>query len=152
MPDRIIHPSTKTVWAMYVVAFVILIGCVWAYYTFIPDKPWWVMLIPLIAFFPPLRAHIRRRLITLRVDGDHLTFETGLFSRTRRTLDMGKIQDVTVRQSFGQRLLGVGDVLLETAGESGSLAIQQIDQPRAIADLIIDGSRRAAAARARGSP
>ncbi|HZU26180.1 MAG TPA: PH domain-containing protein [Bryobacteraceae bacterium] len=151
MPDRVVHPSMKAVWAGYFLAFVVLIAAVWAYFQFASDKPRWLPALALVVFLPPLRAHIRRRLVTLRLESDHLTYETGLFSKTRRTLDMAKIQDVTLRQTFGQRLLGVGDVMLETAGEAGGLAIRQIDNPRQIADTIIDGSRRAAAARARGS-
>ncbi len=86
-------------------------------------------------------------LLTRRRD---LTLETGLFSRTRRTVDMAKIQDVTVQQSFGQRLLGVGDLMLESAGESGAIGIRNLDQPRVIADAIIAGSRRSPGASAPG--
>ena len=55
---------------------------------------------------------------------------------------MAKIQDVTVRQTFGQRLLGVGDLMLESAGESGAMSIENLDRPRELADAIIAGSKR----------
>ena len=47
-----------------------------------------------------------------------------------------------VRQSFGQRILGVGDLMLESAGESGGMAIMNLDSPREIADQILAGSKR----------
>jgi len=56
---------------------------------------------------------------------------------------MAKIQDVTVRQTFGQRLMGVGDIMLESAGESGGMAMRNLDGPRELADEIIAGSKRA---------
>jgi uncharacterized membrane protein YdbT with pleckstrin-like domain len=87
----------------------------------------------------------------LTLDGDHLTLESGLLSRTRRTLDMAKVQDVTVHQTVAQRLLGVGDLCLETAGESGSLGISGIDDPRGVADEILAASRRALHSRAPGA-
>jgi uncharacterized membrane protein YdbT with pleckstrin-like domain len=90
-------------------------------------------------------------MISLRLHDDHLTLESGFLSRTRRTVDMAKIQDVTVRQTFGQRLLGVGDLILETAGESGRIGMANLDQPRIIADAIIEGAKRSSATRGRGN-
>jgi uncharacterized membrane protein YdbT with pleckstrin-like domain len=142
MADRTIHPSMKGVWAGYLFAILVIIAGVLAYRTFAADRPPWLMAIPCLLLLLPLRMQMKRRLVTLRLQGDHLTLETGFFSRTRRTFDMAKVQDVTVRQSFGQRLLGVGDLMLETAGESGRIAILNVDSPRDIADVIIAGSRR----------
>ena len=144
MEDRTIHPSMKTVWAAYALTVVMIALGVWAYFTFAADKPRWLPALLLILLIPPLRMQMKRRLITLRLHDDHLTMESGLFSRTRRTLDMAKVQDVTVRQTFGQRLLGVGDLMLESAGESGRMAILNVDNPRDIADIIIAGSKRSA--------
>jgi len=81
-------------------------------------------------------------IVTLRFHDDHLTLETGFLSRTRRTVDLAKIQDVTVQQTLRQRLLGTGDLMLESAGESGGMAISNLDRPREIADSIIEGSKR----------
>ena len=142
MADRTIHPSMKGVWAGYLFAILVIIAGVLAYRTFAADRPPWLMAIPCLLLLLPLRMQMKRRLVTLRLQGDHLTLETGFFSRTRRTFDMAKVQDVTVRQSFGQRLFGVGDLMLETAGESGRIAIQNVDSPRDIADAIIAGSKR----------
>ena len=142
MADRTIHPSMKAVWAGYVFAILVIVAGALAYRTFEPAWPPWVMAIPCLLLLLPLRMQMKRRLVTLRLQGDHLTLETGFFSRTRRTFDIAKVQDVTVRQSFGQRLLGVGDVMLETAGESGRIAILNVDSPRDIADVIIAGSKR----------
>jgi uncharacterized membrane protein YdbT with pleckstrin-like domain len=89
-----------------------------------------------------LNMHLKRRLVTLRFHDDHLTLETGFFSRTRRTVDTAKIQDVTVQQSFGQRLMGIGDLVFEDAGESGGMAMRNLDRPREIADAIINSSKK----------
>ncbi len=142
----------KTVWAAYGLALIIVIAGVWAYYRYLPTEPPWIMAIPLVAFLPPIRLHVRRRLVTLRLEGDHLTMQSGLLSRSRRTLDMAKIQDVTVRQTLGQRLLGVGDLTLETAGEGGRLEIDNLDSPQSLADDILAASKRSASARTHGIP
>src|SRR5580700_4125848 len=142
MEDRTLHPSMKTVWAAYGLAIVVILAGIWAYFKYEPDWPAWAPAILLIVLLPPIRMHLKRRLITLRLHDEHLTLETGFLSRTRRTVDMAKIQDVTVRQSLGQRLLGVGDLMLESAGESGRMAVANLDSPRDIADVILESSKR----------
>lgn len=145
-----IRPSMKTVWAAYVLAIIIIVAAAWAYFEYLDDKPRWLLLIPLVVLIPPLKMHLKRRLVSLRFQDDHLILETGFFSRMRRTVDTAKIQDVTVRQTLGQRLMGVGDLTLESAGESGHMAIANLDRPREIADAIINSSKRAPDTRSRG--
>src|SRR3569832_237630 len=133
----------KTVWAAYVFADLDVLVGIWAYYKYEADTwPAWVPAILLVLLIPPIRMHFSRRMISMRFHEDHLTVETGLLSRTRRTVDVAKIQDVTVRQTLGQRLLGVGDLVLERAGESGAMAIANLDNPRSIADQILAASSR----------
>src|SRR5579862_5276162 len=108
MEGAIVRPSMKLVWLGYLFAALIAAIAIWAILTYATDAPRWVAALPLIVFLFPLRSHMRNRLITLRFLNDHLTLETGFLSRTRRTVDTAKIQDVTVRQSLGQRLIGTG--------------------------------------------
>lgn len=146
-----IRPSMKTVWMVYGLVIVIIAACFWVYFKYADDKPRWLLIIPFVALITPVNMHLQRRRITLRFHDDHLTLETGFLSRTRRTVDTAKIQDVTVRQTLGQRLLGVGDLMLESAGgESGHMAIANLDRPREIADAIINSSKRAPDTRSRG--
>ncbi|MDE3198217.1 MAG: PH domain-containing protein [Acidobacteriota bacterium] len=150
MKELIVRPSMKTVWAGYVFAAIVFIAGTWAYYRYLSDQPLWLTAIPLVAFLPPLRVHIRRKLVGMRLFEGHLTVESGFFTRTRRTVDVAKIQDVTFTQTLGQRLLGVGDLRFESAGESGSMGMRNVDRPRQIADLILEVAKRAAAARGAG--
>ena len=148
MEDCTLHPSMKSVMLAYVIAIIVAGAGAWGiyqYYDSHPDKaypPRWVYLIPLIVLLPPLNMQTKRRMVTLKIHDDHLTLESGFMSRTRRTVDMGKIQDVTVRQSFGQRLMNTGDIVLESAGESGAMGIQNLDRPREIADGILNCSKK----------
>jgi uncharacterized membrane protein YdbT with pleckstrin-like domain len=140
----------KTVWFVYGLVIVIIAACFWVYFTYADDKPRWLLIIPFVALITPVNMHLKRRMITLRFQDDHLILETGFLSRTRRTVDTAKIQDVTVKQTLGQRLMGTGDLMLESAGESGRMAIANLDRPRDIADAIINSSKRAPDTRSRG--
>ena len=150
--ERVIRPSLKLVIASYVTTVLILGAAAYGAYGYrhdIPFSPW--HLLALVLLLIPIRRHIRTRLVTLKVDTDHLTMEAGLLSRTRRTIDLSKVQDVTVRQTIGQRIIGIGDVTLETAGERSGIVMQTIDRPRATADLIIQRSRELMRQRSQGS-
>ena len=147
MEDRTIHPSMKSVYAAYVLALVIALAGMWAIHQYADNPqntppPQWAYLVPLILLLWPISNHLKRRMVTLRFHDDHLTLETGFLSRTRRTVDTAKIQDVTVQQSFGQRLMGVGDLKFEDAGESGGMLIANVDNPRELADAIINSSKK----------
>jgi membrane protein YdbS with pleckstrin-like domain len=118
LEDRVIRPSMKTVRAAYLLAAIVFGAAVWAYYKYAQDEPRWLPLIALVVFLPALKMHWERRLITLRLHDDHLTLEAGFLSRSRRTVDMAKIQDVT---SFGQRLMGTGDLIMESCNSLSAL-------------------------------
>ena len=56
--------------------------------------------------------------------GDKLRYEVGMLSKATRTIQLSKVQDVTVRQSLPQRIAGVGDqprMHSERAATSGSV-------------------------------
>jgi uncharacterized membrane protein YdbT with pleckstrin-like domain len=149
MEDRTVRPSMKPVWAAYLAAAILAAAGMWAINQYANQTtnvrpPEWAYLVPLAALLVPLNMHMKRRMVTMTFHDGHLTMESGFLSRTRRTVDMVKIQDVTVQQSFGQRLMGTGDLRLESAGESGAMGIANVDQPREIADFILESSKKGA--------
>jgi membrane protein YdbS with pleckstrin-like domain len=93
-----------------------------------------------LAVFVAIR-HFRRRMTLITISGDRLRYETGLFSKTTRTMELAKVQDVRVDQAMFQRMIGVGDISLETAGESSRIVMTGIDNPTAVANHILDMAR-----------
>jgi uncharacterized membrane protein YdbT with pleckstrin-like domain len=144
MESRVVRPSLKTVLFWYALAAIVFALGVFIYnqYPWFEDKPAWLMGIPALLFIVPIRKHILTRLMKLTLGGDRLTLETGVFSKYTRTIDVVKVQDVTVRQTLLQRMIGIGDLSLETAGESGMMTIAGIDSPRAVAETILEASKR----------
>ena len=72
--------------------------------------------------------------------GDKLRYETGVLSRAKRVIQLSKVQDVRCEQSVFQRILGTGNLSIETAGETSLLTIRNVDQP----DHVIEEIMRAA--------
>src|SRR5258708_28334198 len=87
----------------------------------------------------PIKRHLQRQEVKLRVEGEKLRFETGWFSKSTRIIQLPKVQDVRVNQSLIQRMLGVGDVSIETAGETSRLTVKNLDHPQVVANQIVDG-------------
>jgi uncharacterized membrane protein YdbT with pleckstrin-like domain len=103
-----------------------------------PFAGWvWLLLIPLLVLLLALRAHLRTRLSRLTVDEHTLRYEAGLVSKTTRTVEIGKIQDVRVDQTLSQRLLATGNLTLETAGGGSRLTMPDVDAPHQVAGAIL---------------
>jgi hypothetical protein len=54
-----------------------------------------------------------------------------------------KIEDVRVDQSFGQRLLGIGNLAVQATGDAAPLRMDNIDNARAVADKILTAAKSA---------
>jgi uncharacterized membrane protein YdbT with pleckstrin-like domain len=88
----------------------------------------------------PIKRHLQRQTVKLTLAADKLRYETGLATKSMRLIQLPKVQDVRVIQSFSQRIFGVGDISIETAGENSRLVVHNLDQPRQLAEQITDAS------------
>jgi uncharacterized membrane protein YdbT with pleckstrin-like domain len=142
MTDVIIRPTLKFVKAGYLLVLV-LIG-VAVYFAYLnPDMPWLPAIAGLLLLWP-IERQLRRQVSKLIITGDKLRYETGFLSKTTRTISLAKVQDVSVRQTLGQRMTNTGDLSIETAGETSRLTVRHIDRPQAIADQLHEASVAAA--------
>ena len=148
MSEMIIRPTMKFIYMGYGVVVLIVAALVVAtmrvqWPSWVPS-PWqpWIPWLPALLLLWPLKRHVRNRLTKMTILDDRLRYETGLLSRTTRTILISRVQDVTVHQRLGQRIFRSGDLSIETAGEASRLTIPQIDRPQEIADQINERSQR----------
>lgn len=141
MPDLTVHPTKKWISLSYTVTFMVIIAAVIAYVNYFADLPAWPLIIPALLLLWPISRDIRRRFTKITIVGDKLRYECGVLSRTTRTIQLSKIQDVRVDQTLRQRLFGLGNLSIETAGETSRLVIANIDQPQQVADEIMDAGQ-----------
>jgi membrane protein YdbS with pleckstrin-like domain len=135
-----IRQSVKLVKLSYVVCLILAagIGVYWYVEPMYRDYAKWAFILPaLILLFTVIR-HIQRRLVKLTVLDDRLRYEAGMVSKSTRTIELLKIQDVRVDQSLGQRMIGTGDLSMETAGGGSRITIESIDRPQEVADRILE--------------
>jgi len=137
--DLIIRPTLKFIKAGTLLAVIVFLGLEVLYVTqWRGSGDTWVMALPPLVLLWPLVRWLRRQASKATVTGDRLRYETGVMSRTTRNIQLTKVQDARVQQRFLQRLLNVGDLSLETAGEASRLTIGNVDHPQALADEIMN--------------
>ena len=69
---------------------------------------------------------------TFTVTTDRLVTRSGVLARHAREIPLERVNDLTTDQSFFERLLRCGDVVIESAGERGQEVIRQLPKPAAV--------------------
>lgn len=102
------------------------------------------LLVPvvLVAFFFPVLKHIQRNRVLYTLTTSKIEIEFGIISRTVRNIPLRNVQDVTIRAGLTERLLGIGDVLIDSASDAGKIIFRQIPNPRRQADLLLENLSR----------
>jgi uncharacterized membrane protein YdbT with pleckstrin-like domain len=141
MPDLNVRPSGKLLVPLYVLAVLAAI-LIEIYRKGQDPNLIYLQLIPAFLLLWTVFRHLRLSFTTLTVAGGKLRYQSGVLSRSTRTMEIKKVQDVRVDQTLGQRMLGMGDISIETAGESSRLTMSGVDRPQAIADQILDAAHK----------
>ena len=145
MADIVIRPSMKFIKAGYVCALLVVCGAVVVHYKYLvdqyPDQRYpYLPIASLLLLLWPIKRHLQRQTVKLTMAGDKLRYETGLTTKSMRLIQLPKVQDVRVIQSVWQRMFGVGDISIETAGENSRLVVENLDRPRELAEQITDAA------------
>ena len=111
------RPSQVTNIPFYAGRILIIVGILSLY--FMVAAKWdlspWFALVPIFFFvWTALRRCVESHYVRIEIDNDRITWRTGVFSRTTETVEIYRIQNVTARQGFVERLFGIGTVYIET--------------------------------------
>ena len=98
------------------------------------------ILFPLIVviYIPAITRHIRLLNTVYILTDTKLLIESGFFSKSSRNVPLRHIQDVFVSETLKERLIGIGDIIIDTAATEGKISIDNISNPREYADMILD--------------
>ena len=149
MSDLIIRPTAKFLKAGALLALIVFLAlevlCVTSWNEAAGTSL--IMLAPvLILLWPAVRA-LERRFTKAIISGDRLRYETGITSKSTRTIQLTKVQDVRVDQRMMQRLFNIGDISIETAGETSRLTSPTVDDAQTLADDILNRAQHHGIAR-----
>ncbi len=76
-----------------------------------------------------LEEFLRWRTINFVVTTDRLIYRSGLFSKQGKEIPLERINDISFKQSIGERLIGAGDLLIESGGEQGQQRFYNVTKP-----------------------
>jgi uncharacterized membrane protein YdbT with pleckstrin-like domain len=149
MQDAVIRPTMKFIKLGYAAVVLLIVACAVLYFTLIPpDNEWrnrpWILATPALLLFWPIRRHIARQFTKATIAGDRLCYEVGALGKSTRNISLPKVQDARVDQTVTQRMFGVGDLAIETAGEASRLTLRNVDRPQQVAEEILAASHNTA--------
>jgi len=144
MSEAVIRPSMKLTRTAYTFVFTILVVCVMAYnnIAWLRSQTPWLLAIPALLLLVPLKHHIRLRFTKLGIQGDSLRYQSGLLSRSTRIVRTSLIQNVRIEQGLFHRMIGVGNLTIETTRGEDDLTINNVDDPERVAELILGASTK----------
>lgn len=143
-----IRPTLLFVKSGYALAVVgglllaVLLGLVGALVTY----PWWssaaVVVLGLSLLLIPAYYHVRQKMIRYTLTDSKIEIDEGLLNKTTRNVPLRIIQDVTVSANALQRLLGVGDIMIENANENDeTIVLRNINSPKEYAEKLMKQMR-----------
>jgi len=144
--ELLIRPTAKFLKAGLILT--VLVIAVGEYFYFSAwkkdDSPVWLPFVFLVLLIWPLARWIGWRSIRATVSGDRLRYEEGAASKVTRNIQLSKVQDVRVDQGVFQRMLGIGNISIETSGETSRLTIVNVDRPQSVAEELMNRSQAGA--------
>jgi len=89
-----------------------------------------------IGFVILLYWYLKTKATHFEIGDREIALTEGLLSKERTELALASVRSVKVKQSFFQRLFGVGDVMIYSAGDNPEIVVQGLPDPNLIHELI----------------
>jgi membrane protein YdbS with pleckstrin-like domain/ribosomal protein L40E len=103
---------------------------------------WFSIIAGLALFLIPAFYHLRHKIVRYTLTDSKIEIDEGLISKTTRNVPLRTIQDVTVSATVPQRMLGLGNLIIENAGETSSrIVLKNINSPKKYADVLLKQMR-----------
>lgn len=90
-----------------------------------------------IFFIRPIFRHIQHKHKVYTLTTTKLEIRTGIFSKVAQSIPLRHIENVEVSETLKERLIGIGDVLIDSAALDSKMVMDNINNPRKYADLIM---------------
>jgi membrane protein YdbS with pleckstrin-like domain len=140
----LLRSSVKMILVAYAISGLLAIAVIVLYSsqpTIAGQSTLWLLVIPVVVDVITAFKHVARLATKLIITEDRVRYETGILGKSTRVMELSKVQDVRMDQRLGQRIIGVGTVSLETAGETSRIEMANIDNPQKVADHILEMAR-----------
>jgi membrane protein YdbS with pleckstrin-like domain len=131
--DEVIITSFRPHWKLLFIPFVwfALLVAVFAVATWFATGLWWIWLIVVIALagFLVIRPLVNWWFTRYVLTTERLITRVGLIAQSGVEIPLERITNVNFSQTVFERMLGAGDLLIESAGSSGQSKFSNIPHP-----------------------
>jgi uncharacterized membrane protein YdbT with pleckstrin-like domain len=142
-----VHPSSRlTILGMVLLELAIIAGNIVYFFSYEElNLPLLIVPMLLVSLWNVPKL-VTQRTTRLTVADSSVRYESGVLNKTTRTMDLKKVQDVRVDQTLAQRLLGLGDIAIQSAGEHGGhISLRGVERPHDVASEILAASGKRSA-------
>jgi len=139
MDERLVfrvQPVFATVIVTYVIATLVslLVAALFGHF----GAPFWGVLAATgIFFLLPVVRHLQHNQVSYTLTNSKVEVESGLWSKRVRTIPLRNIQDVTAQASLAERMVGMGDVVIDSATDAARIRMTNVRDPRKYSNLIL---------------
>ncbi|MEW8627334.1 MAG: PH domain-containing protein [Candidatus Thiodiazotropha sp.] len=80
--------------------------------------------------------HLQNKASKLTINENEILYEKGLLSKERSEVNITSVRTTKVKQSFFDRIFGVGSIEIYTAGDSPEIVAKGLPDPNRISEII----------------
>ncbi|MEX0618864.1 MAG: PH domain-containing protein [Pseudohongiellaceae bacterium] len=96
-----------------------------------------VLLVPVgVGILILMAWYLQTRASKLTVGEHEIVFEKGLLNKEHSELSISSVRTVKVKQSFFNRLFGVGSIEIYTAGDTPEIVAKGLPDPNKVRELV----------------
>ena len=106
---------------------------------------WASIVLPVLSLFWFAWTYITWRTTNFVVTTDRLIFRQGVVAKKGKEIPLERINDISFNQTIFERLIGAGDLLIESGGEQGQQRFADIRKPFEVQNLIYKSIEQAKA-------
>ena len=92
-----------------------------------------LVLLVLVRF---VRRYARWATTNMVLTSERLILRAGVFAKSGREIPLERVNDLTYRQGFFERVIGAGDLLVESGGERGQQVLRMVPNPMRVQQAI----------------
>ncbi|HZD24578.1 MAG TPA: PH domain-containing protein [Acidimicrobiia bacterium] len=136
--DEVIETQFRPHWSRLLSeGLIVLVGIAVAVVLVIIGVPWWAYVVLTIVVIGLIVGGVVRWVNTLHViTNERLIYRAGFIAKEGTEIPLEVIQDVAFHQTILERMVGTGDLLIESAGAHGQTRYKDIPNPEAVQSLI----------------
>ena len=110
------------------------------------------LILVLVALARFVRRYARWATTNIVLTSDRLLVRAGVLSKSGREIPLERINDISYHQTLFERVIGAGDLVVESAGERGQEPLRKVPNPERVQQEICRQMEEVAARRSgRGS-